>query len=488
MLGLSNVVIFHLARVATSFFMFSAIYQLGAAVWTRLRPRRLFFSLTAVGSGLGWFVLVLDNDAIAPDLFVPEAFPLLAAYSNPHFPLAIGILAVMAAQFITVFRPGYKEAPTADNGGLLILLLTVILTLVSPPGVLAMGGMLTVYTVVRAYRTRKLPWHEARWGAMVILPAAPFALYYLAVFAFNDVLSGFNDQNITQSPNPILFIFGYGLLLLIAVPGLVRAVRRFEPDGDQMMLCWVVAGVISIYLPFALQRRMFIGLIFPVVYFGVRALEDYWVNQVPKRWQAPLLLLLFVFILPTHAFTFGAPLALTVVNPEFGADNFLNLNSDYIRAFDWLNANAEPGEVALAARSPALWLPARTSLRVVYGHPFESVPAEERLNQMRAFYRGEDCSTLVTGEGLPFQAHYILWGPAEEKTGEVTSDDLRDDRLDLSDIGLGDFNLEALDDEQLEDILDERRLPEADNCRLALEEAGFPVERFGSVTLFRIRP
>ena len=72
-LGLSNVVIFHLARVATSFFMFFALYQLGATIWPRTRPRRWFFMLISAGSGLGWLGLVISRGtAFAPDLFVAE--------------------------------------------------------------------------------------------------------------------------------------------------------------------------------------------------------------------------------------------------------------------------------------------------------------------------------------------------------------------------------------------------------------------------------
>lgn len=40
--GLSSRLIFHIARVATSLLMYISIYQLGATIWIRLRPRRCF--------------------------------------------------------------------------------------------------------------------------------------------------------------------------------------------------------------------------------------------------------------------------------------------------------------------------------------------------------------------------------------------------------------------------------------------------------------
>lgn len=483
-LGFSSVVAFHLARVATSFFMFAALYHLGATIWHRLRPRRLFFMLISVGSGLGWLTLVLDNDALAPDLTVPEAFPLLAAYTNPHFPLAIGAMALMASQLMTVFRPGYEDAPTVENGGLLLVLLAVILAIVSPPGILAIGGALTAYMLARTVIINRkkfgnitydqlkignfeLPWHEVRWSSMVILPAVPFAVYFFAVFRFNDMFSRFNDQNITESPNLILFVMGYGLLFLVAVPGLVRAFRRFERDGDQFMLMWIVFSAIAIYLPFALQRRMFIGLIIPLVYFAVRALEDYWVQHVPRKRQMPAMMLLFVFILPTHAFTFGAPLAIAVLNRDVGADNLLLVETDYIDAFDWLNEHSREDSVVMAAPSIGLWMPSETLNRPVYGHEFETVPAEIRLEQVEHFYEGEACDEIY--EELPVPVSYVLWGPQEESLGLVEADDERIDLADLAD--------DIDEDEKV-------RLPTADLCREDVMERATETLVFGDVSLY----
>ena len=108
-LGLSSLVTFHLARMVTSFFMYISLYQLGATIWVRQRPRRLFFVLAAVGSGLGWLVLFFDPDALAADLTIPEAFPLYASYTNPHFPMSIASLALIVSAYLVVFRRGYQD-------------------------------------------------------------------------------------------------------------------------------------------------------------------------------------------------------------------------------------------------------------------------------------------------------------------------------------------------------------------------------------------
>src|SRR5262249_40155063 len=124
---------------------------------------------------------------------------------------------------------------------------------------------------------------ELRWVLLVILPAIPILAYYLLAVNSNPVFAGWNAQNSTPSPSPDKYILGYGLLLIVAIPGLWRGLRYFERDGDRFMLIWVIIMPLLLYAPFNLQRRLFIGLIIPIVYFAVRALEDYWFYLFERR-------------------------------------------------------------------------------------------------------------------------------------------------------------------------------------------------------------
>ena len=422
-LSVSNLLIYHLVRVASSLFMFISLYQFGATVWVRLRPRRLFFVLVAIGSGLGWLLLMVDAGSLAIDLTMPEAFPFYASYTNPHFPLSIAAVALIASVYLIVFRRGYSAEPSVDNGGLGVMLLSILLALIQPPALVPLGGALVVYVLVRYYLTREFPVHELRWASMLWLPAIPFAVYYLAVFRFNDVMAGFNEQNVTPSPAPHLYLFGYGLLLVVALPGLIRAVRRFERDGDQLMLLWFIVNVIGLYMPFNLQRRLAIGLSIPLVYFAVRALEDYWYYKVPRRWRQATLMLLIVFILPSNILVLGIPLVGVVGDPDSGLEAGLLLESDYWDSIQWLEAQPDKDQVVLASPNVSLWIPAYTNQVVVYGHRFETVPNDEREAQVEAWYRGQDCETLL-GDDVPFDVRYILVGPQERALATDEDEDI----------------------------------------------------------------
>jgi hypothetical protein len=190
------------------------------------------------------------------------------------------------------------------------------------------------------------------------------------------------------------------------------------------------------------------------VYFDVRALEDYWFYRVPRDWRAPAMIALIVFIVPTNVLVLGIPLVGAVASTESGLETGMLLESDYWDAFEWLNDTGEKDQVVLASRNVSLWVPAYTDQVVVYGHIYETVPNEEREDQMEAWYHGEDCETLLSDD-LPFRVRYIFWGPQEQDMSEDDDgntypntgqcfEEIPDDRIE-QEVIKGDVTLYVLD-------------------------------------------
>ncbi len=435
--GLPSLIVFHVARVLAGLFMYFALYQFGASVWSRLRPRRLFFGLTAVGSGLGWLVIMLDPNALdpatnrlLPDLNIPEAYPLYAVYANPHFPFAIGLLAVIGSIYIEVFRPGNHEEPTFYNQGLFLVLASLLLVVTLPQALVPIAVTLGVYLIARLIRTRRAPLYEGSWTVPVWFTAAPFLVYYLALTQVNPAINAWNVQNVTPSPPLQYYLAGFGPLLLIALPGLGRALRRFEPDGDQIMLIWLAVNGVLLYLPTNYQRRLSVGLVIPLVYFAVRGLEDYWSNVVPAGLQRLALIAMFVIIIPSNILAMGVPLVGAMLNRDAGLETKLLLETDYTNLLGWLRV-AAPLEtdgrptVILASPDISMFIPAWSGRRVVYGHPYETIDAAHKLDRVQDWYNGEDCALLdgEQWEGQQWQVDYVVVGPRERALGESDDSD-----------------------------------------------------------------
>ncbi len=420
LLNLSPLLTFYMARVVASFAMYLALYHLGATIWKRLRTRRLFFGLIAIGSGFGWITLLLSplmTNLRSIDLYVPESIPFFSTFANPHFPLSICLLALLASVFVGVFRPGYSQTPSVSNGGLTVALITLGLALIQPQAWLPFGMMLVVYLLILTLRARRLPAdYQIRWALIAIAPALPVAVYDLALTIANPLYRAWNTQNITLSGSPLNYVFGYGLLLLLAVPGIVRAVRHFEQDGDQLMVVWLISNALLVYIPLNVQRRFSVGIIIPLVYFAVRAIDEYWLPRLKFKQRNPALILMFVLVIPSNVFALLVPL-FGIVQPVVGIQTFELLPADFNNTLSWLHDKTTRNSVVLAPPGPSLWIPAYTPARVVYGHPFETVDAAVKLQQVNDWYNAAAQTNPACRDTLiKYHVQFVLDGPADGGT------------------------------------------------------------------------
>jgi len=102
----------------------------------------------------------------------------------------------------------------------------------------------------------------------------------------------------------------------------------------------------------------------------------------------------------------------SVRNPE----SPLVINKIEMNGIAYLAQNSTPGEIVLASPQSGAIIPAYTGLRVVYGHPFETVNALIEKGQVERFF-----SSSMDAESLRWAREkgvtWILWGPYEDKIG-----------------------------------------------------------------------
>lgn len=419
------IVLFHVARIGAAFFMYAGIYYLGATIWMRLRSRRVFFVLAVFSSGLGWLLAPLLNEFNFPDLLYPELYPFYSTLVNVHLPLAVGSMAILVSAIIEVLRPGTLASPTVSNEGATIFCFSFLVTFLYPPGIVPIGIAFVVVLLARMLQHRGVS-YGLRWILCLILPAVPMLLYYGTVIMYNPVVSQI-WVNLNRDLLPPLWIFALslGLPLLIALPGLYRAIRRFEQDGNQIMLLWLLAMVLLIYLTPVIQMSFGLGLMLAIAYFGTRSAEDYWFRLIPRRRRRyrtlvallPVisLSLLVVLASPMPAFLSGAS--------RVGSS--LMLETDYLRLFEWLRMRPDQNAVVLAAPQVGVWLPAWSGQPVVYGSAHQTLNAGQKRSVVEGWYRNGDngnCDALLDGTYTAhkrYQVQYVVYGPRERILGNA---------------------------------------------------------------------
>jgi hypothetical protein len=412
--GVPITVMFHVARVGATLFMYVALYQLSATIWQRVRTRFLFFGIVSIGAGFGWlFAPLLQIDTFPDFPLLPEAFPFYSSLMNVHFPLTLAFMTLLTSLFILVFRPGADDDPMVDQMWGAAGLLSVALAFLYPQALVPFGAALGLYLASLWVRTRRLHMRLLRWFLAVVLPAVPVAAYYAMLLVYNPAMAEWNSQNVTASPSPLIMAGGFGIPLILALPGIYRGFRRFERDGDRLMLLWLLCMVVAMYLPTNVQRRFAVGMMIPIAYFAARALEEVWLPMLSRRVRRIGLVVLFPVIALSQVLMLFLPIIPALAGqPQRSVGVFLE--RDYAAAFLWLDPRIDETTILLAAPVVSAWVPGWTGGRVIYGHPYETLEAETKQAEVRAWYAAEsDCDALIER----YNVRYVLYGAQEAVLG-----------------------------------------------------------------------
>jgi hypothetical protein len=196
-------------------------------------------------------------------------------------------------------------------------------------------------------------------------------------------------------------------VLILALVGLPKAVRRWAV-GDRLSAAWIAATAALLYAPVPLQRRLVMGLHFPLCFLaaqGLRRLGRRW----PTRWGTLVSTTVGLSALTNLFLLLGSLAAVRSGDPR------LFLHRDEVPALAWLRDHAPAEALALAAPQTGLLIPAWAGQRVIYGHPFETIHADERKSLVTGFFTSPAGAEQVLDA---FPVNYVFFGPRERVLGD----------------------------------------------------------------------
>lgn len=397
--GLPLVAVYHLARAAGGWLLLVTIYAFLARAFDSTVERRQAWWFAALTSGLGWLGLP------GADVTIPESNTFHSLLANAHFALAAALMLVV---FTAVLDQSWRRAAPASIG-------LAILQPFAPVAMFAaLGGLLVLKRIRRAPDATAVfssVTGQGQWLAALIamLSIAPLMLYFYFATQQDPILRGWSAQNVTPSPSPVEFVIGYGIVGLLAIPGTRSAWRRGR-DVDMLLVAWAVTSVLLLYAPFPLQRRFSLGLHIPIVILGMMGLTSWMARGQAQDVRKWLLRVVFAASLPTTLFLLIATSSAAVRAP----DPRLFFSGEEAEAFDWLLQNAAHDSVVMAAPDTGLFLPAWADVRVVYGHPFETLDAERSKPVVEDFFAAPaNRDSIIRDYGVD----YVFFGPRERELG-----------------------------------------------------------------------
>lgn len=410
--GQSIELIYHLARFLTSLVFLLTAYHFITRFVDSLRWRLAAWLLFVFGSGLGWLATPLGE--FTSDFWVAEAFPFLTIFSNAHFPLTW-------ASLLWLFEwtlPGLAPPPTPRHLARIVFVIT-LQAQVQPMVLLTFGLILFGMVMGRTLTTRQ--WIRGEWLTLIVagLASAPWIFNAFWATRANPMLAAWNAQNITLTPVWWDVLLSGGLPLLLAGVGLFGAARRRRPL-DQVLLYWFLLSALSLYIPFDLQRRLSLGLWMPITLLAIIALREVLLPRLAARWRPLALATLILPMTLTNALVYVSTLAAVQTRTPR-----LFLTTDEAAALTWL-ADQPRGTVVLAAPETSLFIPARTDARVVYGHPFETIEAEQHQQAVESFFAARIPLEQFASQ---YAIDFVFYGPRETQISVVGQPDFANWRI-----------------------------------------------------------
>jgi hypothetical protein len=406
-------VAYHLARSLFSVWMLLGIYRFLSLFVSSIRTRRVAFVLITIASGLGWLTEMLvptTVGGVSPiDFWLLDAFTYLAVLAFPHFCAAVALL---LSTYIFLLKRA--EGPNLWEG-ILAVLASLVLGVIHPYALLLADAVPLIYWGVESLRIRHMHWRGIFTVAIMGVSQMPLLVYDLWVFRTQPVFAAWAAQNVTLSPPPSAYLWGYGLLLILGTVGLAVWARRDWP-GLAFPLIWIVLVAVLTYIPWNLQRRFVEGVQVPLgLLAGVGVAE----GLFPPLSGHRLSRLRWLAMASLVALASVSNLYLTIGYTVTAAsrDSRLFWPAEVVTGVDWLGKYTEPDDTVLSSFEVGNLIPGRIGHRVVLGHWIETIDYENKQAAVARFFAAdtpdEERVALLEEQGVA----YLFYGPQEQALG-----------------------------------------------------------------------
>lgn len=425
-LGINLLLMFHLARALGTVVMLIALYNFIKVVLPNNNTSIVVFAFTSFGSGLGWIALIFGG--FTSDFWVAEMYPFLSAFANPHFQFGLAIMLWMLTQ------RGCYQSDRVIVFAVKYFIAALILSITSPFHIVI---VFVIYTALifwdmwdsfykginyglfsrsinfrKLFRTNLKKYPKLIW---IMLGGFPYIIYIIWLLRNDALIYQWHIQNLTPSM-PLWDIFiALSPAIILAFAG-VKKYFNFNKDYGKLMIVWGAVCLGFAFIPVGLQRRFLAGIYIPITVLaviGIVVIKDLLSRRL--RIYKPFLLLtimIFIMIIPTNIILLISSVQAVSVHSE------LFLHVEEINAFNWIEENTKSDALILGAPISGLFIPGYTGRRVVYGHPFETVNAEEKKSWVLDYFRCEgDFETLDEGQSLLKNNNidYVFYGPREKE-------------------------------------------------------------------------
>jgi len=416
LLHVSMYVGYHLARLSGAIALVAGARLLAAECLPPGRPRRVGVILAIGGSGLGWILQlaagvsgihhIAGQQLDALELHLPELSGFYSIMAIPHFAWAAALMAFGLVGLVRLAEPVPGRVPwrpLALAAGALVAMCLIHPQMLFVLAPLAFAHLLMRRPPRRAYLLTAVPF----------ILCSPLLVYFLQVLTGDSVVVAWAREWRHQAPDPLGFVFGLGLPLVLA--GVAAVGWGTASPLLRLLMVWVAMVFLMLYLPnpVNIQRRLIDGIYLPVAILAAAGLEEVIARRGRRpggflRAAGPLTVLAVGLSVLMSTLVFAAGMIAAA-----GREPIIYLDRGEVAAIDWLSSSRLPGLAPAVLSHPqtGLFIPARSGDRVYVGHYSETIDYLHKGKVALQAYGDGPAEVIALARDVG--ADYVFYGPLE---------------------------------------------------------------------------
>jgi hypothetical protein len=261
------------------------------------------------------------------------------------------------------------------------------------------------------------------------LPSVPIVAYYYLLFNTDSFWHAvYRERLVFPTANLLALAMGYGLVLWLAVWGVVQWMRSRQWSAPRLLVvCWAIVNGLLVYAPFAFQGRLMTGWHVGLCILAAVGLHSGLLPGVKRqRWfaklasQSPHALFTVrnvVLILAVPSTLLVALLGLKIALEEHYYPYYLP-GAD-VRAVDWLASRTDRNAVLLSSYGIGNYWIGHSAGRAVLGHQYAVVAPQAKSEAVHRFFSGEASEQEMRVLSRSLGATYVFYGTLERGLGTL---------------------------------------------------------------------
>jgi hypothetical protein len=409
------VFLFHAYRWAAVFFLVFMTYRFTTFFLVSTGARKIATVIATAGGGLGWLsifgVTRILQIELPLEFYSPETFGFLSVFGLPHLAAARGLLLLGLIC--------YLRQPQSNKNRIIASLSWLMLGFFQPLTIVTGWALLAAHIILLAllniFTQRSLHnFVPSKWkgniltGITMVVVSSPWVIYNLVSFSTDRYLSGWQSQNIIQSPPPIDYLFSFGLILPFIILAIWWIVSKSRDPANLLLVTFVFLFPVLAYAPFNLQRRLPEG-----IWVVLTTLAFMAISRFGKSSMRSVSALVLIFSLMTSLLILVGSIQVIKVPamPLFRP-------AEEVEAFEFIRRDSPVGGVVSAAYLTSNALPAWAPVSVLTGHGPESANLEVMEQNINRLYSGAFTDKIFADFMAQYAIDYVFYGPIEKAIGD----------------------------------------------------------------------